>query len=389
MSARVMVRTAASSRLMRLVCLSATLGALALALGPSAAEAAGPVQKHGYIPMADGAKLGYTVDLPAATGRFPVALVYDGYCEDVGALNCNDPTSAAALLDAGYAVLGVSIRGTSCSTGDLRRLHGAGVARRRGGDRVGGPPAHGRTVTLGMLGDSFPGITQVGVAGRRPPHLDAIAPFQVTTDLYRDVGLPGRHHQHGLRRLLGGLSTSRCNSYRSGFQQAANAGDAGCVLAQSPTSSRSRCRTSPCRRCSTHSTTPSGGPAGPARNAGPDRRPDVRLPDLAGRRGLQPRRLALQRSSTEAHLGRRRNGYHGMCELRHPAGHRRAGRVLRPLRQGRANGFERTPARTGLARDERRTARATTRRSWISGFSSSAIPPGRSRSTSAPAASSR
>jgi hypothetical protein len=37
--------------------------------------------KQGYIPMADGTELEYTVDLPAATGTFPVAMAYAGYCE--------------------------------------------------------------------------------------------------------------------------------------------------------------------------------------------------------------------------------------------------------------------------------------------------------------------
>jgi len=34
---------------------------------------ASPVVKQGYIPLADGTRLEYTVDLPAATGPFPVA----------------------------------------------------------------------------------------------------------------------------------------------------------------------------------------------------------------------------------------------------------------------------------------------------------------------------
>jgi hypothetical protein len=92
------------------------LSALWLFAGGAVAAAA-TVEKQGYIPMADGTQLEYTVDLPASTGQFPVAIVYDGYCEGTGALTCNDVASANALLAAGYAVLGVSVRGTSCSTG--------------------------------------------------------------------------------------------------------------------------------------------------------------------------------------------------------------------------------------------------------------------------------
>src|SRR3954454_5646703 len=98
------------------VCVSILVSAVWLSAGSTVAAAA-TVEKQGYIPMADGTQLAYTVDLPDGTGSFPVAMVYDGYCEGSGALSCNDTINATALLEAGYAVLGVSIRGTSCSTG--------------------------------------------------------------------------------------------------------------------------------------------------------------------------------------------------------------------------------------------------------------------------------
>src|SRR3954462_11634952 len=143
-----------------------------LSIGVGAASAA-PAKQQGYIPMADGAQLEYTVDLPAGTGRFPVAMVYDGYCEGAGATTCNDVPNATALLAAGYAVLGVSIRGTSCSTGTFEaftpREWRDGAAAVEWAARQ--PWSNGH---IGMLGDSFPGITQVGVAGLRPRHLDAI-----------------------------------------------------------------------------------------------------------------------------------------------------------------------------------------------------------------------
>jgi putative CocE/NonD family hydrolase len=42
-----------------------------------------------------------------------------------------------------------------------------------------------------MFGDSFPGLSQPGVAALRPHGLAAIAPFQIVDDVYRDVGYPG------------------------------------------------------------------------------------------------------------------------------------------------------------------------------------------------------
>lgn len=205
------------------------LSALWLWLGSSAASAA-TVQEQGYIPMADGTHLEYTVDLPSATGRFPVALVYDGYCEGTGPLTCNDPTSAGALLAAGYAVLGVSLRGTSCSTGTLNAFT---TQEWRDGEAVIAWAARRRWSNgrLGMFGDSFPGITQVGVAGLRPPHLDAIAPFQVTSDPYRDVGYPGGITNTGFGAFWASADQPQ-NSYRSGVDHAVQAGDSGCLRAQ-------------------------------------------------------------------------------------------------------------------------------------------------------------
>src|SRR3954467_2235441 len=208
---------------------SILVSAALLAAGPSVAAAA-TVAKQGYIPMADGTQLEYTVDLPAGTGRFPVAMVYDGYCEGPGGLSCNEPTNAPALLAAGYAVLGVSIRGTSCSTGTFEAFTSQewrdGAAAVEWAARQPWSDGH-----LGMFGDSFPGITQVGGAGLRPAHLDAIAPFQVATDIYRDAGFPGGIQNTGFGAFWAGFDQPDA-SYRSGAGEAVANGDTGCAQAQ-------------------------------------------------------------------------------------------------------------------------------------------------------------
>jgi hypothetical protein len=216
-------------RVVRRLCLVTALCAVWLSAG-SAVAAAATVQDQGYIPMADGTQLEYTVELPAATGRFPVAMAYAGYCEGSTPLTCNDATNAPALLAAGYAVLGVSIRGTSCSTGTFDPFTSEewsdGAAAIEWAARQ--PWSNGH---IGMFGDSFPGITQLGVAGLRPPHLDAIAPFQVTTDLYRDVAAPGGIPDSGFGAFWG-LGDQPSASYSSGIEQAVKGGDSGCAQAQ-------------------------------------------------------------------------------------------------------------------------------------------------------------
>ncbi|HEY1359644.1 MAG TPA: CocE/NonD family hydrolase, partial [Thermoleophilaceae bacterium] len=75
------------------------------------------------------------------------------------------------------------------------------------------------------------GISQVGVAGLRPPHLDAIAPFQVATDLYRDAGYPGGIQNTGFGAFWAGVDQPQA-SYHSGAQHAATAADSACAQAQ-------------------------------------------------------------------------------------------------------------------------------------------------------------
>jgi putative CocE/NonD family hydrolase len=194
----------------------------------SGVAAAATVQEQGYIPIADGTQLEYTVELPSATGRFPVAMTYAGYCEGAS-WTCNEPDSAPALLAAGFAVLGVSVRGTSCSTGTFDPFTpqewSDGVAAIEWAARQPWSTGH-----IGMFGDSFPGITQVGVAGLRPPHLDAVAPWQVTTDPYRDVAYPGGLANLEFGAFWAGIDQP-LNSYESGIEQALQAGNTTCALA--------------------------------------------------------------------------------------------------------------------------------------------------------------
>jgi putative CocE/NonD family hydrolase len=155
--------------------------------GTRAIAASAPVTTWGYIGTDDGVQLRYTLVRPAGDGRFPVAVNYGPYT------NGSDPlgwsVQSRRLLASGYAVLGVNIRGTGCSTGDFD------LGPRQASDAyeviewsARQPWSTGHT---GMYGLSAPGILQYGPAGLRAPHLDAIAPFQTIIDAYRDVAFPG------------------------------------------------------------------------------------------------------------------------------------------------------------------------------------------------------
>ncbi len=144
----------------------------------------------GYLPLSDGTQLHYTVTRPEGEGpeqkKYPVLLKYDGY--DAGVFT--DPS----WNDAGYITLGVNIRGTGCSQGVFRPLRadqwgadGSEVAEWAAQQ----PWSSG---SVGMIGYSFTGVSQMATAAFAGPALKAIAPGNVFLDFYRDSIYPGGIH---------------------------------------------------------------------------------------------------------------------------------------------------------------------------------------------------
>jgi putative CocE/NonD family hydrolase len=162
------------------------------AAGTRVHRAAGPgVNRTGYITIPGGVRLAYDLTLPAATGRFPVALEYNDYTSgaDNGAEVAG--TDAGDLLAAGFAVLGVNQPGSGCSGGvnDITDVNEWGRAGAQAVEWAARQPWS--TGHVGMFGSSWTGMTQLGVASFRPKGLDAITPFHVAGDFYRDVSYPG------------------------------------------------------------------------------------------------------------------------------------------------------------------------------------------------------
>jgi len=173
--------------------LRAFLGCALVAAGAIAALpplASATVEQHGYLTARDGTRLRYDMIRPDGPGPFPALLNYEGYAAGSNASDNGVATYTDRLLERGYALVGVSVRGTGCSQGvfdpftDTMGTDGYDaiewIARR--------PWSNGH---VGMIGVSFGGITQLMAAAERPPHLEAIAPSSATSDLYRDVVYPG------------------------------------------------------------------------------------------------------------------------------------------------------------------------------------------------------
>jgi predicted acyl esterase len=166
-----------------------------------------------YITMRDGIKLAATVRLPPgktlADGPFPTVIEDSGYSIAApgnlitSILNPGSPAANPTLLPSsstavgsllapllGFATVSLQMRGTGCSGGafDLFGL----PTTYDGYDAVqivGSQPWVLRH-KVGLVGISFSGISQLFVAGTRPPDLEAIAPMSVTTTLY-STGFPG------------------------------------------------------------------------------------------------------------------------------------------------------------------------------------------------------
>jgi predicted acyl esterase len=150
---------------------------------------------YGYLKTRDGTLLSINVKLPGPVdqGPYPTVVEYSGY--DPANPDATQPASRIAQL-LGFATVGVNLRGTGCSGGaynyfeELESLDGYDVI-----EAVAAQPwVQGGTV--GMVGISFPGITQLFVAKTQPPHLSAITPLSVLDDTY-DTLYPGGIFNNG------------------------------------------------------------------------------------------------------------------------------------------------------------------------------------------------
>jgi putative CocE/NonD family hydrolase len=208
----------------RLVAVALLVGTLLVA-APRPAEPAEPlVREQGYLTMADGTQLAYTVVRPPGPGPYPTLFEYSGY--DPGREPDAGYIRQFVEEDGGYAYLGVNLRGTGCSEGTFdffqpqEAVDGAAViawVRQQ-------PWSDG---LVGMIGKSYPGITQLFVAAQQPPGLAAIAPGHFFADAYRDVARPGGIANHGFATLWSFVGRPSYEFQSS--PQYVLAGDLGCL----------------------------------------------------------------------------------------------------------------------------------------------------------------
>lgn len=145
---------------------------------------------------------------------------------------CHKPAQPSSLLAAamGYAVVAVNIRGTGCSGGSydffepLQLLDGYDVI-----ETVAAQPWV-RGGKVGMVGLSYPGISQLFVASTQPPHLTAITPLSVYDDTARGVLAPGGIYNKGFALSWAEAVLNEAKPYGQGWEQTVvDGGDTTCA----------------------------------------------------------------------------------------------------------------------------------------------------------------
>lgn len=172
-----------------------------------------------YIRMRDGVTLAATVRLPwgrkLSDGPFPTVIEYSGYAAAApgdpllgaasGAVRkpVADTPVASVILGTtvapqllGFASVIVQMRGSGCSGGDFGLFDRQAAADGYDAVEIAGRQSWVAGGKVGMVGVSFSGISQMYVAGLRPPHLAAITPMSTTDDLY-STGMPGGMFNRG------------------------------------------------------------------------------------------------------------------------------------------------------------------------------------------------
>ena len=193
---------------------------------------------YGYLTTRDGTKLSVFVALPGPPedGPYPMLVNYSGYTpsQPNGAIQfggidlsslcgsfpilCDAPNAPEALLAGvlGFGTVGVNMRGTGCSGGaydffePLQLLDGY--------DIIEVVAAQEWTHKVGMVGISFPGISQLFVASTKPPNLAAITPLAVISGSDTTLA-PGGIVNNGFAVEWANQVLNRADPYGQGWEQ--------------------------------------------------------------------------------------------------------------------------------------------------------------------------
>ncbi len=190
-----------------------------------------PEGGFGYITTRDGTTLSANIVLPgpADQGPYPTVVEYSGY-------QPSDPGSAdfaQIYTTLGFAYVGVNMRGTGCSGGSFRFFET--VQSLDGYDVIETVAAQPWALDneVGMVGISYPGISQLFVAATVPPSLAAITPLSVLDDSFRATLYPGGLLNTGFAVEWTQARVDQARPYGQGWEQGrVDGGDTECEANQ-------------------------------------------------------------------------------------------------------------------------------------------------------------
>ncbi len=160
-------------------------------LGPDAT-----VDRNVMVAMRDGVHIACDVYRPKEPGRYPVLYAVSPYIKDtvflptMSVYRYRETGNIARWVEKGYVYVHADARGAGQSEGvyerfspeELRDLYD--MVEWCGTEQW----SNGR---VGMIGESYYGIVQWFAAAQQPPHLACIAPYDASTDLYRNSVFKG------------------------------------------------------------------------------------------------------------------------------------------------------------------------------------------------------
>ncbi|MFN8641646.1 MAG: CocE/NonD family hydrolase [Candidatus Binatia bacterium] len=145
---------------------------------------------YGYLETRDGTLLSIMVRLPGPIdqGPYPTVIEYSGYDPS----NPDSPQPSTLISGVlGYATVGINIRGTGCSGGAFQFFEPLQWTDGYDAIEVIAAQPWVRDHQVGMVGLSYPGISQLFVAQLQPPSLEAIAPLSTISDVGHGTLYPG------------------------------------------------------------------------------------------------------------------------------------------------------------------------------------------------------
>jgi len=153
-----------------------------------------------YLEMRDGVLLGAMVRFPDkllyGDGPWPTVVEYSGYSPS----KPDNPDSGTFIANAlGYATVSVNMRGSGCSGGVFDVFNRAQHADGYDIIEIVAAQEWALNHKVGMVGLSYPGVSQLYVASTNPPSLGGVVPLSTIADAW-EMQWPGGIYNRGFTR---------------------------------------------------------------------------------------------------------------------------------------------------------------------------------------------